>query len=150
LGLAIVDCIPVVFFSIMVSVVSLRFHSLFFFIGAFLVILAGALKCLWKFVLALSGKNVPFLFYQMRGVMPVGFLLILISLFVDRSKIVITSIMTHITTFPANICFLIGILGMVMMVVFAKKLDSTNVKHNWIEQVTNAVAQFFIMLGVIL
>ncbi len=82
--------------------------------------------------------------------MPVGFLLILISLFVDRSKIVITSIMTHITTFPANICFLIGILGMVMMVVFAKKLDSTNVKHNWIEQVTNAVAQFFIMLGVIL
>ncbi len=31
--------------------------------------------------------------------------------------------------------------GMVMMGVFAKKLDPAKTKSNWIEQITNAVAQ---------
>jgi len=46
-------------------------------------------------------------------------------------------LIAHVTAFPANICFLIGIAGMVIMIVFAKKLDSSDVKQG-----TNAIAQF--------
>ncbi|KIR03550.1 hypothetical protein P261_02365 [Lachnospiraceae bacterium TWA4] len=145
--MATVDFIPVLFFSIMVSVLSLRFKSLLFFIGAFLVIAAGVLKCLWKYVIAIAKKNIPFLFYQMRILMPFGFLLILCSLIVDRSQLNKELIFQQILSFPSILCYLIGLSGMVCMMIFAKKLDSNNAKHNWIEQGTNAIAQFFILLG---
>lgn len=150
LPMALMDCLPVLFFSISVSALSLRFQSMLFFIGSFLVILAGALKCLWKFLLALAKKNIPFFFYQMRVVMPLGFLLMLLSLIVDRKRLSGAAILRQILSFPSVICYLIGIVGLVMMTIFAKRLDSNNAAHNWIEQGTNALAQFFLMLGILM
>ncbi len=150
LGLAFVDCLPVVYFSISVCILSLRFHSLLFFVGAFLVIAAGALKCLWKFILAMRKKNIPFLFYQMRVVMPVGFVLILLSLFVDRKSLSLEAILAQITSFPSILFYLLGIAGMVCMTIFAKRLDSKNPRHNWIEQLTNAFAQLCFLIGILL
>ena len=40
--------------------------------------------------------------------------------------------------------------GMLMMGVFAKKLDPTKTKSSWIEQITNAVAQGCFLIGVLL
>lgn len=52
---------------------------------------------------------------------------------------------------PTNlIFFVIAILGMVMMGIFAFTLDSGKAKSNWIEQITNAIAQCSLMIVVIL
>ena len=38
---------------------------------------------------------------------------------------------------------------MVLMGIFAAKLDSSDVRSNWIEQTTNAVAQAAIFVGIL-
>ncbi len=149
-SMALVDCIPVLFFSIMVGIISLRFESIWFYIGAFLVILAGTLKCLWKFIVAIARKNIYPLFIQMRIIMPVGFLLILFSLILDHAKFAMESVVKQMTSFPAVIFYGLGLLGMCAMTIFAKKLDPADAKSNWIEQGTNALAQLCFLIGVLL
>ena len=52
---------------------------------------------------------------------------------------------------PTNlIFFVIEIMGMVMIVIFAFTLDSGKAKSNWIEQITNAIVQCSLMIGIIL
>lgn len=52
---------------------------------------------------------------------------------------------------PTNlIFFVIAILGMVMMGIFAFTLDSGKAKSNLIEQITNTIAQCSLMIGIIL
>ncbi len=43
----------------------------------------------------------------------------------------------------------VGVIGMVLMGVFAAKLDSADVRSNWIEQLTNAAAQAAIFAGIL-
>ncbi len=148
--MALEDFLPVLFFSFSVGILSGRFHSMLFAIGAFLVVWSGILKCLWKFAVALAKKNIPFLFYQMRVVMPVGFLIMIVGLIIDRDQLSVSVILSQMLSFPACIFYLIGIVLMILMSVFAVKLDSNNAKNNWIEQGTNAVAQLMFLIGILL
>lgn len=86
LFMALVDCLPVLFFSVSSAILAARFNSRLFQTGVLLVILAGALKAGWKFVIALRHRDLRFLNKQMRYLMPAGFLLIILALFVDRSR----------------------------------------------------------------
>lgn len=52
--------------------------------------------------------------------------------------------------FPQVILFVLGLIGMGLMGYFAKNLDSTDVKSNWIEQITNSLAQLFIFIGLLM
>lgn len=45
---------------------------------------------------------------------------------------------------------MIEIIGMVMIGIFAFTLDSGKAKSNWIEQITNAIVQCSLMIGIIL
>lgn len=150
LSLVLVDAIPVVFFGASAVVISLLFQSKLFLLGALLCLFAGLCKVIWKLIVVLAQKNVWFLFMQMRTVMPVGFLLILLSLVVNRSRVSFAGIAAAFTSFPSVVFFCIGILGMVLMGVFAARLDSGDVKANWIEQLTNGVAQISIFVGLLL
>lgn len=53
-----------------------------------------------------------------------------------------------IVSFPSVIFFAIGMIAMVLMGVFAAKLDSADVRSNWIEQLTNTIAQASIFVGI--
>lgn len=150
LSMALVDAIPVIFFGLSMIAISRLFDSVIFLIGAIIVFLTGALKVLWKVIVATKRKNVWFLFMQMRIGMPIGFVLIIASLIIDHTKVSLAGIGAAIISFPSVIFFAIGILGMVMMGVFAKKLDSSNSKANWIEQLTNGIAQAAIFVGIML
>lgn len=150
LPMAVVDALPVIFFSLGASVIALRFPSPLYRAGAFLVILAGALKAAWKFVIALLHRNVRFLNRQMRFLMPAGFLLILISLFIDRQLWSAGTVAQHILQLPSLIFFLLGAAGLVAMSIFAVKLPKMDPRANWIEQGTNTVAQLLIFLGILL
>ena len=55
-----------------------------------------------------------------------------------------------IVSLPSVLCFAVGVIGMVLMGVFAAKLDSADVRSNWIEQLTNAAAQAAILVGILL
>ena len=150
LSMALVDCLPVLFFSISSAVLAMRFDSPLFRAGVLLVILAGALKAGWKFVIALQHRDLRFLNRQMRYLMPAGFLLVILALIVDRSRWSFAAVLRHMTNVPALLFLLIGAAGMGLMMWFAKTKDRLDAKSNWKEQITNSIAQFCIMLGILL
>ena len=150
LAMACVDCLPVLFFSISAVILALRFDSFLFRAGVLPVILAGALKAGWKFVIALRHRDIPFLSRQMRFLMPAGFLLMLLSLFADRSRWSFAAVIRHMTGMPALLFFLLGAAGLVVLTRFVGKRNSRDAKANWKEQIINSLSQFYIMMGIIL
>lgn len=87
---------------------------------------------------------------QMRIVMPIGFVLMIVSVVLARNAIDMNALKSMILGLPSVIFFGLGILGMVLMGVFAGVLDSKNVKANWIEQITNGLAHISIFVGLLL
>lgn len=149
-SLALIDAIPVLFFGASMMVISFMFDSLLFLIGAVVCTVSGAIKVLWKIVVALKKKNIWWMFLQMRIAMPLGFVMIIASLFVNRANVSISGIVHTIIAFPSVIFFSIGLIGMLMMIVFSFVLDSTDVKANWTEQLINGMAQISIFIGLLI
>ncbi len=150
LSLVIVDAIPVFFFGASAVVISLHFDSKLFLAGALLCLISGMVKVLWKLIVVTAHKNVWPLFLQMRILMPMGFLMILAALLVNHSKIRLASLAAAFCSFPSVIFFVAGIIGMIFMCIFAVKLDSSDLRANWIEQLTNGIAQICIFIGLLL
>ncbi|MDO5812477.1 MAG: hypothetical protein Q4Q31_05205 [Bacillota bacterium] len=148
-SLALFDALPVVFFCIGMFLIASRFHNLFFFIGTILCILAGCGKVLWKILVALKKWDIQFLNKQLRILMPLGFLLVIIGLINGRNSIHFTNLIHQMMIFPTCLFFGITIIGMICMNLFAFMLDGTKAKSNWIEQITNAIAQGCFLLGVL-
>lgn len=145
--LVLVDALPVIFFAATMIIISLLFSSPLFLFGAILCFYAGAAKVLWKLIVVVNKKNIWWLFMQMRIVMPIGFLLMLIALIVNHSSISGGAILAAVLSIPSVIFFAIGVVGMILMMVFAFRLDSSDAKSNWIEQLTNGLAQACFFLG---
>lgn len=150
ISLALIDLLPVILFCCSCMVISHIFKSTLFFIGSLLCIIAGCGKVLWKLVISMAHKNIWLLNRQLRVLMPAGFLLILISLIVDRENISLYAIWSGITGFPSVLIFLIGIVGIVLMTIYAKKMDAASVRANWIEQITNTIPQAAFLIGLLL
>ena len=150
LPLAIVDALPVLFFGGSMILIGLLFRSTLFLIGALLCLWAGAAKVLWKIIVVTKKRNVWWLFLQMRIVMPIGFALILLSVVLRWGEIDGAAMLSAVTSLPSVIFFAVGIVGMVLMGIFAKKLDASDARANWIEQLTNGAAQASIFIGLLL
>ena len=149
LPLVFTDAIPVIFFTLNMILLGKMFESPLFILGSLLCFLGGAGKVLWKLIVVLKQKNVWFLFVQLRILMPVGFLMIFASLILGRDQLSLYAIVSGFTSMPSLVFFILGILGMILMMIFAKKLDSSDVKSNWIEQLTNGLSQIFIFIGLL-
>ena len=59
-------------------------------------------------------------------------------------------IWAQMCSMPASLFFIVGLVLMALMIVFAFTLDSKNVKANWIEQITNGVAQIAFFVGLLI
>lgn len=149
LSLAFVDALPVLFFGGSTILIGLLFGSPLFLTGAVLCFWAGAAKVLWKIIVVKKKKNIWWLFLQMRIVMPLGFALMIFAVIVNRSAVNLPAVFAAIVSLPSVIFFAIGVTGMVLMGVFAAKLDSADVRSNWIEQITNALAQAAVFTGIL-
>lgn len=149
LSLVLVDALPVLFFCASMILIGIMFRSSLFVFGAVICFWAGAAKVIWKLIVVTKKKNVWWLFLQMRIAMPAGFLLILLSVILRSKTIDLGSLLSAVLSLPSVIFFAAGIFGMILMGVFASKLDSGDLKANWIEQVTNAVSQFLIFMGIL-
>lgn len=149
LSLALFDAVPVIFFSAATVLIALRFKSVLFAGGAVLCALSGLSKVVWKIIIAKTKRDIAPLNRQMRFVMPVGFLLIIIGLAKNLNAAKLAQVKAAVFSFPASAFFVGAVLGMVLMTVFAFTLDSAKTRSNWVEQITNAIAQGCFLLGVI-
>ena len=149
LSLAFVDALPVLFFGGSTILIGLLFGNPLFLTGAVLCFWAGAAKVLWKIIVVKKKKNIWWLFLQMRIVMPLGFALMIFAVIMNRSAVNLPAVFAAIVSLPSVIFFAIGVTGMVLMGVFAAKLDSADVRSNWIEQITNALAQAAVFTGIL-
>ena len=150
LSLALVDALPVLFFGGSMILIGLLFGSPLFLIGAALCFWAGAAKVVWKIIVVAKKKNVWWMFLQMRIVMPIGFLLMLLAVILNLNAIDLSAVFAAVISLPSVLFLAIGVIGMALMGVFAAKLDSADVRFNWIEQLTNAIAQAAIFVGILL
>ena len=148
-SLAMVDALPVLFFAVAIAVLGTKLHSMLFFSGALLCILAGAGKVLWKFVIALTGRDITILGAQLRYLMPVGFLLMVPGVLMSDREVV-SSMLHQAVRVPSLPFFLVGICGIIGMIVCSRKFDRKDVRGNWIEQGINTIAQACFMIGIIL
>ena len=147
--MAAMDALPVIFFGIAGIIINTRLLSLVFGIGVALCLIGGLGKVAWKLVIAFSGRDINFLFRQMRVIMPAGFILMIVGVITGSARIDWIAVIKSCVFSPAIILFAISIIALVMMIIFVGKLDPENARSNWIEQGTNCVAQGFFMLGVI-
>ena len=150
LSLAAVDALPVLFFGASIILIGLMFRNALFLVGAVLCFWAGAAKVIWKIIVAAKKKNIRWLFMQMRIVMPLGFALMLLAVILSRNAINLPAVLAAVMSMPSVIFFAIGIIGMTLMGVFAAKLDSADVRSNWIEQLTNTAAQASVFTGILI
>ena len=149
LTLAAVDALPVLFFGAAAAVLGAKLQSALFIVGAALCLLAGAGKVVWKLLLALKGKDVALLGAQLRYVMPLGFLLMLFGGFFAEGE-TLRALLHAAVRLPSAAFFALTIVGLVAMIVCAKKFDRYDVRGNWIEQGINAAAQACAMIGALL
>ena len=150
LSLALVDALPVLFFGGSMILIGLLFGNPLFLIGATLCFWAGAAKVLWKIIVVTKKKNIWWMFLQMRIVMPAGFVLMILAVILNRNAINLSAVFAAVISLPSVLFFVVGVIGMVLMGVFAAKLDSADVRSNWIEQLTNTVSQAAIFVGILL
>ena len=149
LSLALVDALPVLFFGAAAAILGVKLRSVVFIVGAALCLLAGAGKVVWKLLLALKGKDVALLGAQLRYVMPLGFLLMILGgIFAERETV--RALLHAAVRLPSAAFFALTIVGIIAMIVCAKKFDRFDVRANWIEQGINAAAQACAMIGVLL
>ena len=145
--MVLVDAIPVILFGINAILISILLNNYIMLIGASICLISGAIKVLWKGIVSKYKKNIWWMFIQMRIFMPIGFLLMGISLFFfDSAKIFWFGFLQM----PSFIFHILGFLGMIAMGIAAFILDYNDPKSNWIEQTINSLSQFFIFIGVIL
>lgn len=148
--MAFVDLLPVVFFGLSAVKAGNLFHSGLFVAGAVVCLLSGVVKVGWKLIAAVSQRNIWPMFVQMRVLMPVGFLTMFAALIVDRAGLNGEAMLAKLSGFPACLFFLAGALGMILMLVFAFRMDSSDPKVNWMEQTVNGFAQLCFFIGLLL
>lgn len=150
LSLAVVDALPVLLFGGSSILIGTIFNSPLFLTGACVMFAGGFFKVMWKVLLAVKNKDVVIFNKQFRYTMTAGFVLILISLIVDRANLSLKGIFSGVTSFPACIFFILWALGMIGMGILGKKLDSSKSRSNWIEQCVNSAAQLCLFIALLI
>jgi hypothetical protein len=147
-GMALMDFIPTALFFVGGILAFKQIYSPIFFSGIVITTLAGLFKASWKLIFSLSHRDIQILTKLFHILMPCGFILILLSIpFTPNTW---NTLLKEIITMPSLIFVILGCIGMAMMILFAVKLDGKKARSNWIEQSTNAIAQSFFVIALML
>ena len=150
LALALVDAIPVLSFGISMVIIASRFQSPLFMVGAALSVLGGCCKVAWKLVLGIAKKDLRWLNKPFVPMMATGFLLLVVSLLLNITKINWAAVGASIVSIPSILFFIawIGLMG--FMGWFRKhKFSNDDAKANWTAQIINAIGQTCLLLGIL-
>ena len=150
IGLALVDAIPVLSFGISMVLIASRFPSPLFMVGAVLSVLGGCCKVAWKLMLGITKKDLRWLNKPFVPMMASGFLLLLISLLLNITKINWGAVGAAVISLPSLFFFIawIGLMG--FMGWFRKhKFSHDDARSNWTAQIVNAIGQICLLLGIL-
>jgi hypothetical protein len=150
LALALVDAIPVLSFGISMVIIASRFQSPLFMIGAALSVLGGCCKVAWKLVLGIAKKDLRWLNKPFVPMMATGFLLLVVSVILNITKINWAAVGASIVSVPSILFFIawIGLMG--FMGWFRKhKFSNDDARSNWTAQIINAIGQTCLLLGIL-
>ena len=150
LGLALVDAVPVLSFGISMVIIATRFQSPLFMVGAALSVLGGCFKVAWKLVLGICKKDLRWLNKPFVPMMAGGFLLLLVSVLLNITKINWAGVGAAIVSLPSMLFFIawIGLMG--FMGWFRKhKFSNDDARSNWTAQIINAIGQTCLLLGIL-
>lgn len=151
LGLALVDAIPVLSFGISMVIIAGRFNSPLFMVGAALSVLAGCCKVAWKMVLGIAKKDLRWLNKPFVPMQATGFLLMLISVIFNFSKIDWAAVGAALISLPSLLFFIAWVTLMGFMGWFRKhKFRNDDARSNWTAQIINAIGQTCLLLGILL
>ena len=159
-GLALLDALPVLFFLFTGVVIYMLWGSRLFLAGVAAATIGGASKVLWKLIVAANGKDVEGLTKAFRVLMPAGFTMMLLSLVTgivsdlisgdgSSGSRTLSGLLQGITMMPAAVFFAAGICGLCLMGWLGRHMDNS-ARSNWIEEITNCLAQLAILIGVII
>lgn len=148
LPLALLDAVPVILFSITLILLMRVLPHPLMIIGGSCCILGGLGKVIWKLMIALAHKDIPVLGAGLRYLMPLGFLLIVIGFFLaERSRVIL--FWKQMASVPSLIFLILVCIGVLLMLFFAKKFDRSDVRGNWLEEITNVFLQTMVLLAVL-
>ena len=150
LALALVDAIPVLSFGISMVIIASRFQSPLFVIGAALSVLGGCCKVAWKLVLGIAKKDLRWLNKPFVPMMASGFLLLVVSVILNITKINWAAVGASIVSVPSILFFIawIGLMGFTGW--FRKnKFQNDDARSNWTAQIINAIGQTCLLLGIL-
>ena len=150
IGLALVDAIPVLSFGIAMVIIATRFQSPLFVVGALLSVLGGCCKVAWKLVLGIAKKDLRWLNKPFVPMMAGGFLLLLVSVLINFTKIDWAGVGAAIISLPSILFFAawLGLMG--FMGWYRKhKFSNDDAKSNWTAQIINAIGQTSLLLGIL-
>lgn len=145
--MALVDAIPVILFSLSLISVCRHFDPLLFIAGAVLIILAGLCKVVWKFILGAKRKDIAFLSKLFVPFMSAGFLTVVVSLIIYRSRINLSVIFASMISMPAVIFFALFIVGITVMIICATRFKRNDAKDNWRAQFINIFVQAMLLIA---
>ncbi len=150
IALALVDAIPVLSFGISMVIIASRFPSPLFMIGAILAVLGGCCKVAWKLVLGIAKKDLRWLNKPFVPMMAGGFLLLLVSVLLNITKINWAGVGAAIIGLPSIVFFIAWIAIMGFMSWYRKaKFKNDDARSNWIAQIANAAGQTCLLLGIL-
>ena len=150
LALALVDAIPVLSFGISMVIIATRFQSPLFMVGAALSVLGGCCKVAWKLVLGITKKDLRWLNKPFVPMMAGGFLLLVISVLLNITKINWAGVGAAMISLPSLLFFLAWLGLMCFMGWFRKhKFQNDDAKSNWTAQIINAIGQTCLLLGIL-
>ena len=145
--LTVVDCVPVLLFSATAAILAEKIGNPLFIIGAALCVCAGLGKVIWKLLIALKDIDIHILGAQLRYVMPTGFLLMIVGAIRSETT---SQMLRQAAKMPSVLLFIAAGIGLILMVVCAKKFDRKDIRGNWIEEIINCGVQALVLAGVIL
>lgn len=158
-ALALVDAIPVIFFSLSMIIIATALAGSgvafwIFLVGAVLIVLAGLCKVLWKLLLGLKAGDVKVLNKAFVPFMASGFMIALVGAIVGTFTHAISwgGVIKALIGIPAIIFFILGLCGMGVMgyVKSAQSRDDFNkdAKKNWLAEFVNGFSQGMLFLGI--
>lgn len=149
--LALLDFVPVFMFSVSILLIALRFNSWMFLTGAVLSFAAGLSKASWKMIKTVKGKDIRILTDYFMPAMMSGFVLMLLSVILNRRSISLSAITERMMQFPISILIIMALASMIFMLYYRKKHFKRDDYHsNLIGEIANTIFQLMILLTVIM
>ena len=150
MGLALVDLMPVLMFLMSGLIMWNMYGSPLLLAGVLACFTGGLCKAVWKIIVVKAKKDISGLTRAFHILMPAGFVLLIFGMILSFAAGKLASFLSGLLRPMPLLFIVISAIGMMGMILCSSKLDSSDVRANWIEQGCNTVAQGAFFMSMLL